>query len=92
MFIGGAVESAKHAKAGFSGYALAIAIGLLLGVFNFWAITYKVNEAVDGLLERYSERVQQRCAGALFLAAALWILFAGVFAEWVTSAAIRLAF
>lgn len=92
MFIVVAVESAKHAKAGFGGYALGIAIGLLLGVFNFWVITSKVFDAVDNLLEGSSERVKQWCLGALFLAVVLWVFLAGVIGEWVTSAVLRLAF
>jgi uncharacterized membrane protein YbjE (DUF340 family) len=86
-----ALEQAKRAKAGIGGYTLAVAIGLLLAACNVVAV-HKAGEAVGGRIERLSESVQERCFGALHLAALLWIVFAMFLAGWVASTALRLAF
>ncbi len=88
-FIASTVVSAKHAKAGVGSYALAIAIGLLLGACNAWSM-YKVGRTVAGRTKAYSESQQEWCFRALYLAATLWIPVAAFLGDWVTSAVIRL--
>ena len=88
-FLAGALASAKHAKAGFGGYTLAIIIGLLLGVCNACTLS-KLADTVAHRLERYSESTQEWGFRVLYLAASMWILFAALLGGWATSTAIRL--
>jgi hypothetical protein len=80
--------SAKHARAGFGAYALAVTIGLLLGACNAWAL-YAVADTVADRSKRSSESLQEWCFRALYLAATVWIPFAVFLGNWVTRAAMR---
>jgi hypothetical protein len=87
--IASAVLSAKHARAGFGGYALAITIGLLLGVCNALAV-YKLGEAVAGRSTAYSQSLGRWRFRALYFAAALWIPFVAFLGDWAAATAMRL--
>jgi hypothetical protein len=88
-FIASAVLSARHAQVGFGSYVLAITIGLLLGTCN--AVTmYKVAGSAEVQLRHHSESLQRWCFNALYVAAALWILFAAFLGEWAATVALRL--
>jgi hypothetical protein len=95
MPIGTAVGSAGVAKVGFGGYALAIAIGLAVGVGCAWTM-WVVGNAVGTHLTRpdakYSGSLQGRYFGALYVSWGLWIFVAGVLGGWASSAALRFAF
>jgi hypothetical protein len=91
MPIGGAMASAKLAKVRFGGYALAITIGLALGVCCAWTM-WTVGKTVGDHIRRKSESLHGRYFRALYFAAMLWIVFALFLGEWVTSAAIRIVF
>ena len=79
----------KDARAGFGGYALAIAIGLVLGVCNA-AVLERVGAAAHDRSQRYSERLREWWLGALYVAVVAWVLVAGFLGAWLTSLAIRL--
>jgi hypothetical protein len=89
--IGGALASARLAKVGFGGYALAITIGLAMGVCCAWTM-WTVGKTVAAHTERQSVSMRERYARALYFAAMLWIVFALFLGEWVTSATIRQVF
>lgn len=81
------VEEAKLAKVGFGGYALAITIGLALGVGCAWVMRAVV-EKIFTRLERYPRRPYwQDCF--LGIAVLLWVIFAFFLGGWVSSAAMR---
>jgi hypothetical protein len=86
----GAVQAAGPGTASTRRALAVITIGLLLGILNFWVITWKLVSAVDRLIQRYSTRGQQWFLGALFLAAVLWTLLALPTGRSVASAMIRL--
>jgi hypothetical protein len=89
--IGGALASAKLAKVGFGGYALALTVGLALGVGCAWTM-WTVGKTVAAHLKQHSELPKKRYARALYFAAMLWIVFALCLGEWVSSVLLRLVF
>jgi hypothetical protein len=89
--IGGALASAKLAKVGFGGYALATTLGLGLGVCCAW-IMKAVGAAVAARTERKSESLQERYFRALYIAAMLWIMFTVFLGEWLSSVVLRLVY
>jgi hypothetical protein len=88
-FIASAVLVAHGAGGGFNKYALALSIGLLLGVCNVWALEM-VGRTVFERSKHHSESAREWCFRALYLGAALWILFAAFLGDLVMSAALRL--
>jgi hypothetical protein len=85
-----AVLSAKDGKAGFAGFALVVAFGLILGTgcaFAMWA----VGERVIAAVKLYPELRQERYFRALCLGAVVWLLLVAFLAMSVTSAAMRFA-
>jgi hypothetical protein len=88
MPIAGAVASARLAKAGFRGYALAITIGLALGVSCAWTVR-TAGKTVDAHVKRHSESVQERYFRALYFAAMLWIVFGLFLGAWASSVLMR---
>jgi hypothetical protein len=89
--IGGALASARLAKVGFGGYALAITIGLALGVCCAWTM-WTVGKTVGDHIRRKSESLHERYFRVLYFAAMLWIVFALFLGDWVSSVILRLAF
>ena len=88
-----ALETATHAKVGFSGYTLAITIGVALGVgcaWTMWAVGKIVNTHLRRPYWEDRKSFQEWCFRALYFAAMLWIVFAGILGEWATSASLRL--
>jgi di/tricarboxylate transporter len=65
-FFATAVATAKHAKAGLGGYAVAIIIGSLLAIGNAWGM-YKVADIIAGLPISYSETREEWLGRAIFL-------------------------
>lgn len=89
MPIGGALASAKMATVGPGGYALAITIGLAVGVCCAWTMR-AVGATVATRIERRPASLHESYFRALYLAAIAWIavsLFLGV---WVSYAFLRL--
>lgn len=82
------VSEAKLAKVGFGGYALAITIGLALGVGCAWMMRAVV-EKIFTRLERYPAKIQERYQGGVSFALLLWAIFALFLGGWVSSAAMR---
>jgi hypothetical protein len=89
MPVAGAVASAKLAKVGFRGYALAVTVGLALGVGSartMWTVGNNVAARMKGdpgsLKEWYFR--------TLYFAAMLWILVALFLGGWVSSVVLRL--
>jgi hypothetical protein len=91
MPVAGALASAKLAKAGFGGYALATTIGLALGVCC--ALTMRtLGRTVAANIKRHTESTQGWYFSALYAAAMLWIVFALFLGEWVSSVLMRHVF
>jgi hypothetical protein len=88
-----ALETAARAKVGFGGYALALTIGVALGVGCAWAM-WAVGKIIYTHLQRphweHREPLKEWLSRALYFAAILWILFAGILGAWVTSASLRI--
>jgi ABC-type nickel/cobalt efflux system permease component RcnA len=86
-----ALGSAERAKVGYSGYALALSIGLALAVLSTWAM-WTVGKTVASRRKMQSVSLGERYARMLYLAAILWIMFVGFLGLWLPSALFRLAF
>jgi cation transport ATPase len=89
--IGGALESARSAKAGLCGYALAITVGIALGACCAWTMR-TVGGTVYAHIERYSESLQERYCRVLYFAAMVWIVIVVFLGKWVSSALLRFVF
>lgn len=88
MPIGGALASAKLAKADLTGYALSVAVGLILGLLLAW-IMREVGRIIAAHIKRQPELVQERYFRALYFTATLWIVLGLFLGSWVSSAAMR---
>jgi hypothetical protein len=90
MPIGGALASAKLARASFGGYVLAITVGLALGL-SFALSMRTIGKTVAAQMKgQYAPR--EWYARALYFAAVLWILLGLFLGNWLSSAAMRLVF
>jgi|SRR5580700_2219373 hypothetical protein len=83
-----AVEGAKQARVGFSGYALAILIGLILGGTCTRAM-WTVGERVIAAVQPYAKPKQEMYFRALYLGGVMWILIVVFIADHVTLAMVR---
>ena len=97
--VGCALASAKIAKVGFSGHALAIAVGVALGVLLARTMRVVAKAIVAKLQRRpgweHSVSLQkwflrEWFLRGLYLAAMVWIVFAGFLVGWVSSAVLHL--
>src|SRR5438046_6989201 len=92
--VGCALASAKVAKVGFSGHALAIAVGIALGVLCAWAMRVVAKAIVAELQRRPSWEdsvsLQKWFFRGLYLAAIVWIVFAGFLGGWLSLVVLRL--
>jgi hypothetical protein len=88
-FFASAVATAKGAKAGIGGYALAIIIGLSLAICSAW-VFYKPGGILANLTRAYSEKRQEWYGCAFFLFALLWLVVGAILTSLVTSAVMRL--
>jgi hypothetical protein len=88
MPIGGALASARIAKVGFSGYALATTLGLAFGVCCAWPMR-TVGKTVATHIKRHPGSLKERYAYALYFAAMLWIVFALFLGEYASMALLR---
>lgn len=87
--VAGSVIAAIHAKAGFTGYAVAMSIGFGLGACNAWTL-HRLSTAMDALSKQYSEVRREWCFRALYVALVAWVPFAIALGDWLTSMALRL--
>jgi hypothetical protein len=92
--VGCALASARIAKVGFSGHALAIAVGVALGVLCAWTLRVVARAIVAKLQRRpgwaHSVSLQKWFFRGLYLAAMVWIVFAGFLGGWVSLAVLHL--
>ena len=89
--IGGALASAKITKVGFSGYTLAITIGLAIGVCCAWTMR-TVGDTVAARIRRQAVSLHEGYFRMLYFAAVVWIAFALFLGLWVSLALLRLVF
>ena len=89
MPISGALASATLAKVGIGGYALAVGLGLVLGVCCAWAMR-TVGETVAARVKRHPQPLQEWYFRALYFGAMLWIVAALFLGAWTSSALLRL--
>jgi hypothetical protein len=91
--LGSVLFSAKHEHAGLGGYAVAITVGLALGVSWAWT-TLAVGKAIGTNVlrpdTRYSDSQKEWVARALYFSAMLWIFFGSFSGMWAWSALMRL--
>jgi hypothetical protein len=94
--VGCALASAKIAKVGFGGYALAIAIGLALGLLCAWTIRVVAKAIVAKLQRRpnwdQAATLQRWFFRGLYFAALVWIVFSGFLGGQVSLAVLRFVF
>jgi len=91
--IAGALSSAKHLNVGVGGYALAIIVGLALGIsfaWTQWQAGKTLFRYVEHKRGRLSKSVREWCFRALYLAGVFWILVAGAVGGWASSVMMRL--
>jgi hypothetical protein len=89
MPIVGAVESAKLARVGFGGYAVAVCVGLLLGLGCAY-IMRRAGKTVATCLQGRSASMREPYFRALYFGAMVWIVFALFLGGWAASASLRL--
>ncbi len=91
----GSIESARIGRAGLVGYAVAVAVGLALGLGSAW-LKYQVGNTVFSRLEQdtgwpqSTNSSQRNFLRVLYLAAVLWIFFVAYLAGWASLALLRL--
>jgi hypothetical protein len=88
MPVGGALASAKLAKAGFAGYALAITLCLVLGGCCAWTME-AAGARIFVRIQRQPVSLGERYARAIYFAAIVWIVFALFLGSWITSSLMR---
>jgi hypothetical protein len=88
MAVGGALASAKIAKVGFSGYAFAITVGLVVGLGCAYLMRI-VGKTIAARVKGNSVLIQERFFRALYFAAMLWIFFAGFLGFLASSVLLR---
>jgi hypothetical protein len=91
MPIGGALASAKLAKTGFVGYALSVAVGLVLGLLLAW-IMRTVGKIIAARIKQSPRSPEERYFRVLYFAAMLWIALGLFLGGWLSSVAMRFAF
>jgi hypothetical protein len=91
MALGASLASAKVAKVGFGGYALAIFTGLTVEVGCAWAM-WTAGKTVGTRIRRLSPSVDERYFRALYFSAMLWIVLSGFLAFGMSSTLLRLTF
>lgn len=89
MPIGSALAVAKHARAGFGGYALTAVVGLSLGACFTWTMRAGAAALAKGI-QRQPVTRQERYFGALYFAAILWRIVADFLGAWLSWALLRL--
>ena len=94
--LGSALASARHEKVGPGGYALAIAVGLAVGVCCGWVMYATHNIAVRKLLRRPPSETslakQKWFIRVFYLAKFLWLALAGFLGFWLSSVLLRVVF
>jgi hypothetical protein len=71
--VAGAISESRDAKTGLSGYALAIAVGVVLGMGCTW-IMWSVGERIGASVKPYSHSRQERHLRILYVGAVVWLL------------------
>jgi hypothetical protein len=89
MPVAGALASAILERAGFSGYAITIAVGLALGLGCAY-IMRAVGKTIDTHLKQNSTATRESYLRMLYLAAIVWIVLALFLGAWVSSVLLRL--
>lgn len=84
-----AVGAARDSNTGFIGYALAVTIGLAMGVGSTWAF-WTLGERLIGAVQRRPEARRELYLRLLYAAAVLWILSVAFIAVRVIPATLRL--
>jgi hypothetical protein len=87
--ISGAIASSSLARASFGGYALAIAIGLALGIGFVWTM-FRAGRNMGARIKKQPESMQERNFSRLYFAAMLWIALGLFIGHWVSAVALRL--
>jgi hypothetical protein len=94
--VGCALASARIAKVGFGGHALAITIGIVLGGLCAWTMRAVAKTVVANFQRRsnweHSVSLQKWFFRALYFAALLWIVFAGFLGGRLSLALLRIVF
>jgi hypothetical protein len=84
MPLAGSLAGAELSKAGFGGYALAVTVGLALGLCFAWPM-WTVGKIVAAHMKGKPVPTQEWYARALYFGAALWILFGLFLGNWAAA-------
>lgn len=89
-FFGSALGAAYATSGSVRGFVVAAIVGLLMATSNAWTWS-KIGDAVDDYVRPLVESQQERYLRAVYLAAAVWVLCAGLLGGLIASAILRLA-
>jgi len=89
MFVVSAVQSARYANTGPRGFALVVAVGLILAVVYEW-VAHKFADAIDHRKDRWSESARRWCLRGLYIGPVLFLPFAAALGEYVSLNLLRL--
>jgi hypothetical protein len=94
MPIGGAIASARHAKVGPGGYALAMTVGLAVGACCAWTMWIMHKAFATNLRQRpdWQHAMSKWYFRTFYFSKILWIGFALLLGAWLSSAVLRLVF
>jgi hypothetical protein len=87
----GAVKSPRHAVAGLGGYALALAIGMAVGLSCAWAMAI-AGRKIAAHIQLRPASSHERHFRTLYVASVFWIILAGALGGWLASVSLRLVF
>ncbi len=88
-FVVSAVQSARYANTGPGGFALLVAVGLILAVVYEWA-AHKFADAIDDRKNQWSESAQRWCLRGLYMGPVLFLPFAALLGEYLSLNLLRL--
>jgi hypothetical protein len=84
MPIGAALSAAKHSKAGWTGYVVAVMVASALAWPGVWA-KRTVGKRVAARRKLYSVAQEESYFRGLYFAVILWIVVSSLLSAWLTS-------
>jgi hypothetical protein len=88
-----AITTARHAHAGFGGYALVVPVGATLGavsVYSVWRIVDPIFKRILNPSWKVSESVRNWCGGVIYAATIPWAVMSYLLADRISAALLRL--
>jgi hypothetical protein len=91
LAVGSAYGSASHLKLGFFGHAVALVIGIVIGLGFAWAMWASVGKLVK-LIDRAPKALRGACGIGCLLLFGVWTMVAGIVVTVLPPAILRLIF